>query len=293
MYKIISASFLIALAIVTNGEIQNVEPYNYNSNSNSSLRTEDYINMNRQQYAKVIEEYDIQMEIFKQSYAASLETINIRQDMLVDTLVQTDAELNPLEILSNLSQKCVAKYRPSIPTVSATKTKMNYCFTTASQQLNNMLNIPRNTKTSTESYLKNSFERDIALCKRTYSTSPFNYTMCAIQSVEAANIYIFSSQKNFANQMAVAECSSKANINNALDCSYSVEKEAISAVAEAKTLINKCLTAQDVCKSCNQVFTCSEVHYMKRSEVSYSSRTMDNPFYGRNDIKNCLMLQIQ
>ncbi|XP_037816591.1 uncharacterized protein LOC119606979 [Lucilia sericata] len=249
--------------------------------------------MNRQQYAKVIEGYNTEMAIFKQSYTASLDTINIRQDMLVDTLAQTDAELNPLEILSNLSQKCVAKYRPSIPTVTATKTKINYCISTASQQLSSVLNTPLSTRTSTESYLKNTFERDINLCKRTYSTLPLNYTMCAIQTVDAANIYIFNSQKNFANQMTVAECSSKANIKNALDCSYSVEKEAISAVAEAKTLINKCLAAQDDCKPCNQVFTCSEVHYMKLSEVSYSSRTMYNPFYGRYDIKNCLMLQIQ
>ncbi|XP_046806010.1 uncharacterized protein LOC111684547 [Lucilia cuprina] len=294
MYKkLISTLFLIILGVVANGEVQNVEPYNYSSNSNSSLRTEVYINMNRQQYAKIIEGYDIQMELFKQSYAASLDTINIRQDMLVDTLVQTDAELNPLEILSNLSQKCVSKYRSSIPTVAVTKRNINNCITTASQQVNGMLSIPLNTRTSTESYLKNTFERDINLCGRTYSLLPFNYTMCVINAVDAANIYVFNSQKNFANQMDVASCSSKSNIKKALDCSYLVEKEAISAIAESKTLIDKCLTGQNKCKPCNQGFTCSEVYYMQRYEVSYSSKTMDNPFYGRNDIKNCLMLKIQ
>ncbi|KAI8119710.1 hypothetical protein CVS40_8902 [Lucilia cuprina] len=281
MYKkIISTLFLIILGVVANGEAQNVEPYNYSSNSNSSLRTEVYINMNRQQYAKIIEGYDIQMELFKQSYAASLDTINIRQDMLVDTLVQTDAELNPLEILSNLSQKCVSKYRSSIPTVAVTKRNINNCITTASQQVNGMLTIPLNTRTSTESYLKNTFERDINLCGRTYSLLPFNYTMCVVNA-------------NFANQMDVASCSSKANIKKALDCSYLIEQEAISAIAESKTLIDKCLTGQNECKPCNQGFTCSEVYYMQRYEVSYSSKTMDNPFYGRNDIKNCLMLKIQ
>ncbi|KAI8119652.1 hypothetical protein CVS40_8897 [Lucilia cuprina] len=191
MYKkIISTLFLIIWGVVANGEAQNVEPYNYSSNSNSSLRTEVYINMNRQQYAKIIEGYDIQMELFKQSYAASLDTINIRQDMLVDTLVQTDAELNHLEILSNLSQKCVSKYRSSIPTVAVTKRNINNCITTASQQVNGMLTIPLNTRTSTESYLKNTFERDINLCGRTYSLLPFNYTMCVVNasSLDTINI---------------------------------------------------------------------------------------------------------
>ncbi|XP_037816585.1 uncharacterized protein LOC119606974 [Lucilia sericata] len=241
MYKIISALFLIVLGDLARAENQNVEPY-----INSTLRTEDYINMNRQQFAKYIEDFDIQMELFKQLYTASLDTINIQQDMLVNTLVQTDDELMSIEIQN---PKCVSKYRPSIPAVIVTKAKINNCITTANQQFSGMLNIN-------------------------------------------AHYYIFKSQKDFAVQMDVAECSSEASINKALDCSYLVEKETISAIAEAKTLINKCLESKDDCKPCIQGFTCSEVHKMPRSEVSYTRKTMNNPFYLRSDIKNCLMLQL-
>ncbi|XP_037816601.1 uncharacterized protein LOC119606989 [Lucilia sericata] len=292
MYKIITVLFLIVLAVVANGEeTQNLDLYNYVINYNTSVRTDEYINMNRQQYAKNVQDYDKQIEVFKQSYAASLDTINIRQDMLIDTLVQTEQKLNPLEILSNLSQKCVSKYRSSIPTVAATKTKLNNCVTTANQQLNSMLSSPLSTRNSLENYYKNNFERDIASCQKTYNALPLNYTMCITDVVNAANSYTINNQKNFATQMNVAECSAKANINKALDCSYIVEKQTISSIAEAETLIQKCLAGQDECKQCN-LYSCSEVHNMKRYEISYTSKTMENPFYGRNDIKNCLMLQI-
>ncbi|XP_023301256.2 uncharacterized protein LOC111683419 [Lucilia cuprina] len=292
MFKIISALLLIVLGTMANVEIQNVELYTNVITYNTTLRTDVYINMNRQQYAKNIQDYETQIEVFKQSYASSLDTINIRQDMLIDTLVQTEQKLNPLEIVSNLSQICVSKYRNSIPTVAATKTKLNNCVNTANQQLNSMLSNPLNTKTSLDNYYRNTFERDIAACQKTYNTLPLNYTMCVTDVVDRANTYTISNQKNFATQMDAAECSAKANIKKALDCSYIVEKQTISSIAEAETLIQKCLAGQDDCKQCKQTYACSEVHDMKRYEVSYSSKTMENPFYGRSDIKNCLMLRI-
>lgn len=123
------------------------------------------------------------MEIFKQTYASSLDTINIQQDMLVDALVQTDDKLNPLEILSDLSKLCVSKYRSSIPTAAITKSQMNACVTTASSQLNNMVNSPLNTRNYLDSYYKNNFEKEIDRCQRTYSALPLNNTMCITTAV--------------------------------------------------------------------------------------------------------------
>ncbi|XP_065357669.1 uncharacterized protein LOC135951858 [Calliphora vicina] len=272
--------------------VQNLETYSYNSNYNSSLRTEEYINLNRQQHVKNIEDYDTQMEIFKQSYASSLDTIKVQQDMLVDVQVQTDDKLNPLEILSDLSKKCVSKYRSSIPTVAATKSAINSCVTTASNQLNSMLSSNLNTRNYLDSYYKNNFEKDIDTCQRTYSSLQLNYTICITNVVTTTNSYTITNQKSFATQMDAAQCSATANIKKALDCSFTVQNKTISSIAEANTLINKCLVGQDDCKQCNQLNTCSEVYYLKRSEVDYNSRTMANPFYGRNDIKDCLKLQI-
>lgn len=86
-----------------------------------------------------------------------------------------------------------------------------------------------------------------------------------------------------------AQCSFKASIKKALDCSFTAENGTISAIAEANTLIKKCLSA---CRQCEQGHTCPDVSYIKRSEVSYSAWTMANVFYGRRNVKNCLMLKI-
>ena len=91
--------------------------------------------------------------------------------------------------------------------------------------------------------------------------------------------------------MEACQCSGKANIKQALDCSYITQNNAISAIAVADTMINKCLLGQDDCQKCSTNY-CSNVSYLKRSEVNYESRTMNNPFYGRYDIKDCLLLKI-
>lgn len=92
--------------------------------------------------------------------------------------------------------------------------------------------------------------------------------------------------------MEAAQCSGKANIKQALDCSYMTESNIISSITVADIMINKCLLRQDDCQKCNSNNYCSDVSYMKRSEVNYENRTMNNPFYGRYDIKNCLLLKI-
>ncbi|XP_065356298.1 uncharacterized protein LOC135950695 [Calliphora vicina] len=292
MYKLILAVFLIVYGAAANGEVQNVATYSNNSNYNSSLRTDEYINLNRQQHVKNIQDYDNQLEIFKQSYASSLNTINIQLDMLVDVQVQTDDKLNPLEILSDLSKKCVSKYRSSIPTVAATKSLINGCVTTANSQLNSMLNSNLNTRNYLDSYYKNNFEKDIATCQRTYGSLPLNYTMCVTNVVTTTNSYTINNQKTFATQMNAAQCSATANIKKALDCSFTAQNKTISSIAEANTLINKCLVGEDDCKQCNLFNNCSDVQYIKSTEVYYNSRTMANPFYGRSDITDCLLLKI-
>lgn len=92
--------------------------------------------------------------------------------------------------------------------------------------------------------------------------------------------------------MDTAQCSANTNIKQALDCSYNIETITISAIAEANTLINRCIQGQDVCQPCNGVNTCSAVSYMYRSQVSYDSQVMSNPFYRRYDATDCLMLNI-
>lgn len=92
--------------------------------------------------------------------------------------------------------------------------------------------------------------------------------------------------------MDTAQCSGDANIKQALDCSYIIENNTISAIAVANTLIDKCLLGEDDCQKCKTDYYCSNLSYVKRSEVNYTATVMNNPFYGRYDVKDCLMLKI-
>lgn len=93
--------------------------------------------------------------------------------------------------------------------------------------------------------------------------------------------------------MDSAECSAKANIKRALDCSFIAQNSTISLIAEANTLINNCLLRVDECKPCTKYdYSCPDVYNMDYSEVDYKNRTMLNPFYGREYHTDCLMLNI-
>lgn len=149
------------------------------------LHTDTYINLNRQQHTRNLQDYDNQINLFKHTYAASLQTIEIQLDMLVDTLTQTNEHLNPLEALSKFNQDCISKYRSTIPTISAVQNSIKSCVSTANDQLSSMLSAPLATRSYLASYYDNTFEKNIANCKNKFGSELLylNYTLCAAEAV--------------------------------------------------------------------------------------------------------------
>lgn len=92
--------------------------------------------------------------------------------------------------------------------------------------------------------------------------------------------------------MDTAECSANANIKKALDCSFSVHNRTITAMSQANTLIDTCLSDQNSCPPCSEGYGCPDIYYVKRHEIDYTNSTMPNPFYGRHSNSSCLMLEI-
>lgn len=123
------------------------------------------------------------MEIFKQTYAASLNTIDTKLDMLIESLRQNDEKLNPLLVLSDSSKICVNKYRSPIPTIYSTKTRITNCITTATNKLTSLLTNPLNTRNSLDNYYKNTFEKEITNCEKKFALYPLNYTLCVTDAV--------------------------------------------------------------------------------------------------------------
>lgn len=87
--------------------------------------------------------------------------------------------------------------------------------------------------------------------------------------------------------MEAAECTSNAHVKKAIDCSFLVQNRTIALTAEANTLINNCMENLN-----NSNDFCMDVFYMRQSLVDYKNFSMTNPFFGRNDTNNCLLIKL-
>ncbi|XP_065356308.1 uncharacterized protein LOC135950704 [Calliphora vicina] len=292
MPKIVALVFLMLAVAVVKGEYHIIPLFSTDTVTNSSaVHMDAYLNLNRQQHEKDIDEIDKEIEIFKQSYDASLDIINKKLDLLVKSLVQTDAKLNPLVVISELSKTCVSKYRYSIPTVTSTKNLIADCINTASYKLPTILVSAINTRNDLENFYKNTFENNILNCEREFGKFHGNYSSCITNVVADTTTKTLISQKTFEDEMAQVECIAAATIKVALDCSYAIEHLTITEIARATAFINNCMVGQDNCKPCLE-YTCADVYYMERSEIDGDSKVINNPFYGQTDLNDCVMLKV-
>lgn len=146
-------------------------------------RTDDYINLNRQQFAKNIQYYDAKMQVFKDHYSQRVDAVNIQLEMVTSTIIQTEERLNPLELLSDFSKQCVLKYRSSIPSVASTKSSITSCAVQATNQVNSLISSPQNTRNSLQNYYTNYFEKEMTNCGKNYNNQTANYTTCVTSVV--------------------------------------------------------------------------------------------------------------
>lgn len=96
-----------------------------------------------------------------------------------------------------------------------------------------------------------------------------------------------SNQKSFASQIETSQCTATNHIKKAIDCSFLAQNRTLSLIAEANTLINKCLENLNSSED-----FCSDVFYMKQSNVDPKNFSMTNPFYGRNNSISCLLIKL-
>uniref|UniRef100_A0A1I8MGM6 Protein TsetseEP domain-containing protein n=1 Tax=Musca domestica TaxID=7370 RepID=A0A1I8MGM6_MUSDO len=265
---------------------------NYLNYNVSVLRTENYLDLNRRQYADHILAFEKEIDVFRKQFSERLSSIQLVLDMLVTDIIKTNEHLNPLEVLSDISKDCVAKYRSKVPTVAATKTAVQACITAAQNQLNNIVSAATTTKTNLYNYYQNNMEKDFKGCTTKHPAQDNSYTECIAKVISAVTAYTRVMLKQFHNQMDTAHCSANSNIKTALDCSYTVQNRTITMNAEANLMINRCIHGLDDCERCSQGRFCENVYYLPQYQVDYHNSTMLNPFYGRNSTTHCLLIDV-
>ncbi|KAM7361452.1 uncharacterized protein ACRADG_012035 [Cochliomyia hominivorax] len=255
----------------------------------TSFRSDDYININKRQYDRTIKDFDQQLENFKQQFNGRLNTLDIQLEMLIDSMKINDELLNPMEILSDFSKHCVTRYRPKIPTIESTKSSMQTCTTNAKNQLNSLMSAPQTTRNNLQNYYKNNFEKELKNCETKFKDNllSWNYTTCLTNLISSVNVVTLSNQKTFSTQIETSQCTANTHIKKAIDCSFLAQNRTLSLIAEANTLINKCMENLN-----NSEDFCSDVFYMKQANVDPKNFSMTNPFYGRNTTNNCLLIKL-
>ncbi|XP_075144586.1 uncharacterized protein LOC142219521 [Haematobia irritans] len=289
-FFVLSFAVIIKTQALTNSTttfMKNYLTYNY-----SALRTDNYLDLNRRQFANYVLECDKEIDSFKKQYTERLTTINILADMMIGDIIKTNEHLNPFEVLSDVSKDCVAKYRAKIPMVAATKTAFQACYTTAYNQINNLVNSATGTKNNLNTYYTTNVERDFKSCTTRFPILDNNYIECLAKVVSAANVHTRNMMKTFHIQMDSALCTSRANMKTALDCTFTVQNRTITANAEANMMIDRCINGLDDCERCGEGHFCDRVYFMPQYQIDYNNATMLNPFYGRNETSHCLMLEV-
>lgn len=156
---------------------------NYLNYNVSVLRTENYLDLNRRQYADHILAFEKEIDVFRKQFSERLSSIQLVLDMLVTDIIKTNEHLNPLEVLSDISKDCVAKYRSKVPTVAATKTAVQACITAAQNQLNNIVSAATTTKTNLYNYYQKNMENDFKGCTTKHPAQDNSYTECIAKVV--------------------------------------------------------------------------------------------------------------
>ncbi|XP_013115470.1 uncharacterized protein LOC106093043 [Stomoxys calcitrans] len=265
---------------------------NYQNYNNSLLRTDNYLDLNRRQYADYIQQCDKEIEDFKKNYIERLSVVTILSEMMTTDIVKIHEHLNPLEVLSDIGNDCVAKYRSKIPTVAVTKTAFLACYNAAYNQINNLVNPATGTKNNLNSYYVTNIERDFKSCTTRFPALDINYTECLAKVISAATTHTTNTMKTFRAQIESALCSSRAYVKTALDCTFIAQNRTITLNAEANLMIDRCIHGLDDCERCGEGRFCEQVYYMPQYQIEHDNATMPNPFYGRNSSTNCLMIEV-
>ncbi|XP_075146771.1 uncharacterized protein LOC142221086 [Haematobia irritans] len=287
--KILTILAFIAFAKAQQNSLVN---YNTHSQNDSYLRDDDYLNAHRRQYAANIWYYDLQITQFKQAYLDRAQSLDFQKEPLINEIIRADESLYPLTLLSEFSKSCVQKYKSLIPSMSWAKLAVDNCISTATSQATNVVSSMSSTNRTLQTYYSTNFEKDVTACQTKFNASmSTDYTMCLANTVAATNAYTLNNQKTFSNQMQSATNTANVYIKTANECIFAVHNTTLTKISEANTRIDGCIQGRDDCSQCSGHF-CPDVYYMPAAYMDPKNATMVNPFYGRNETGNCLMLDI-
>ena len=153
------------------------------TSASPTAKVDNYILQHQRQYEEQMKDLDKYLEDFRKKFDLRLEMIEY-YDAIVDVkLRDMKDKLDPLEMLGDINDHCVEKYRGKIPADNTLKETLKTCIKKAKTAFASLFTSPENTLKNIRNHYNNNFANAIRDCKRKYEKDEIKYHNCAANAV--------------------------------------------------------------------------------------------------------------
>uniref|UniRef100_A0A1A9VUU0 Uncharacterized protein n=1 Tax=Glossina austeni TaxID=7395 RepID=A0A1A9VUU0_GLOAU len=244
-----------------------IMPEAWYSSQSATARVDNYILQHQRQFEQQLKDIDRQLDDFRNSYVLRLSVIEAYDQIVADKLKEMENKFYPLEMLNEVNDFCVEKYRDKIPIAHSVKSHLKECMRKASSALSTMLKNPEDTLKN----MRNHF-------------------------IKTTDTYFITNLNNFLNQINSAGCMANTKFDEAFDCYSAQVYSTFTAIGEAAGFISNCMAGHDVCPPCNDENLsavkgrCPYHMAWHLEDDDLSGETIFNPFKGINNTTPCLQI---
>uniref|UniRef100_A0A1B0ACM9 Uncharacterized protein n=1 Tax=Glossina pallidipes TaxID=7398 RepID=A0A1B0ACM9_GLOPL len=138
-----------------------VMPEAWYSSQSATARVDNYILQHQRQFEQQLKDIDQQLEDFRNSYTLRLSVIEAYDQIVADKLKEMENKFYPLEMLNEVNDFCVEKYRDKIPIAHSVKSHLKECMRKSSSALSAMLKNPEDTLKNMRNHFVAQFSNGI------------------------------------------------------------------------------------------------------------------------------------
>ncbi|XP_037951007.1 uncharacterized protein LOC119681791 [Teleopsis dalmanni] len=277
---------------ISNNIVTLPDAFYYNLTTTS--RVDFFVIHHQRQLAANTKALDEKLEDFKKSYNSRLDTIALHGDFLQAKLNELENKLNPLELLEDVNDYCIQKYRSKIPVWATIKTNLGNYIAKANQAYASLVSGAASTLQNLKNYYANQFANGLKDCKKKKETET-NYTICFTNVVKTTTAVTSTNTNTFMNQMSSAECSANLKLKETFDC-YGIQVfNTLDAIGGINGLVENCINGHEFCPSCSDQLSATEGRCPYQigwhlGEDDVTSEKITNPFKGVTKSTPCLQI---
>ncbi|XP_073820177.1 uncharacterized protein isoform X1 [Musca autumnalis] len=300
MKLIIVKIFLVAVVLTSNtlGVRSNivVMPEAMYSNSNPAAKVENYVLQHQRQFEDHIKDLDNQLENMRNNFNMRLDVVEFYNVVVDVKLGELQNKLDPMEMLGDVNDYCVEKYRGKIPAEGTIKETLKTCINKAKTAFTPLLTSPENTLKNIKNHYNNQFTNAMKECKRKFSKDETKYQNCAATGIKTTSNYFTTNTNTFLTQMTTVDCNANTKIDEAFDCYSTNVYQTFTSIGEVTGLVENCVAGHEFCPPCENEdlnVTKGRCPYQMAWHLADDDLTGDkivNPFKGINSTTPCLQV---